>query len=178
MQQQQGNADFAQYLYARFREVDADGDGRVTADELQTALAALGYSMFNTETCRLLVNLHDFDQNGSIDFSEFSSMWNYLVSWHGIFRTFDVDGNGSIDSSELQRALLTFGYNVTKELVDVLVKKYDRYGQGSITFDSFIQCCVTIRALTDSFRRFDSDNDGWITLNYNDYISLVMTNRP
>jgi Ca2+-binding EF-hand superfamily protein len=39
-------------------------------------------------------------------------------------------------------------------------------GQGNVTFDNFVQACVNVKTLTDSFRSFDTDNDGWIQINY------------
>ncbi|KAI0221597.1 hypothetical protein L0F63_001035, partial [Massospora cicadina] len=50
-------------------------------------------------------------------------------------------------------------------------------GPESITFDNFIQICVTIRMLTESFRRFDSDSDGWIQIKYEDFLELVVANK-
>lgn len=41
-------------------------------------------------------------------------------------------------------------------------------GRGDVTFDNFVQACVTVKTLTDSFRKFDTDNDGWIQINYED----------
>ena len=46
------------------------------------------------------------------------------------------------------------------------IKECDNVGQGNITFDNFVQACVTVKTLTDSFRQFDTDNDGWIQINY------------
>jgi Ca2+-binding EF-hand superfamily protein len=39
-------------------------------------------------------------------------------------------------------------------------------GKGNITFDNFVQACVMVKSLTDSFRQFDTDHDGWIQINY------------
>lgn len=39
-------------------------------------------------------------------------------------------------------------------------------GKGDVTFDNFVQACVTVKTLTDSFRQFDTDSDGWIRINY------------
>lgn len=50
-------------------------------------------------------------------------------------------------------------------------------GDGNITFDNFVQACVTIKTLTDSFRRFDTDNDGWIQINYEQFLELVIKQR-
>lgn len=41
-------------------------------------------------------------------------------------------------------------------------------GKGDVTFDNFVQACVSIKSLTDSFRRFDTDGDGWIQIKYED----------
>jgi Ca2+-binding EF-hand superfamily protein len=37
---------------------------------------------------------------------------------------------------------------------------------GNVTFDNFVQACVTVKTLTDSFRAFDTDQDGWVQINY------------
>lgn len=41
-----------------------------------------------------------------------------------------------------------------------------RTGRGDVTFDNFVQASVTVKTLTDSFRKFDTDNDGWIQISY------------
>ncbi|CAG8805569.1 393_t:CDS:2, partial [Gigaspora rosea] len=86
--------------------------------------------------------------------------------WKRCFQKFDVDGSGTINFQELKTALKTFGYNLSDNFISVLLKKYDKYGRGDVTFDNFVQSCVTIKTLTDSFRRYDTDNDGWILINY------------
>ena len=58
-----------------------------------------------------------------------------------------------------------------------LIRKYDRRNEGSVTFDSFIQISVTVKSLTESFRKFDTDADGWVQLNYEQFIDLVLNNR-
>ncbi|ORZ39343.1 programmed cell death protein 6-like protein [Catenaria anguillulae PL171] len=187
-QQQQGYPNLAnpgqdpkllQALQSTFARVDNNGDGRISAVELREALRMLGLHYFNEETCRLLVNLHDFDGNGmpdgTIDIQEFVSMWTYINQWRAHFQSFDADGSGSIDTNELQQALYRFGFNLTHELVSLLIRKYDRYGQGSITFDSFVQCCVTVQGLTRSFRQFDHTGTGIIQISYHDFLRLVMT---
>ncbi|KAJ9072779.1 hypothetical protein DSO57_1023710 [Entomophthora muscae] len=78
----------------------------------------------------------------------------------------DADRSGTIDQKELSSALQTFGYNLSDRFVQILIKQFDKKSRGDITFDNFIQVCVTIKMLTDSFRRFDTDNDGWIQIGY------------
>ncbi|CAO3587471.1 unnamed protein product [Absidia cylindrospora] len=113
------------------------------------------------------------DNTGTIDFQEFAGLWKYIEDWKRCFQTFDADGSGSIDRNEMQNALRTFGYNLSDRFVSVLIQKFDKYGhgggqpgKGDVTFDNFVQACVNVKTLTDSFRSFDTDNDGWIQINY------------
>jgi Ca2+-binding EF-hand superfamily protein len=50
-------------------------------------------------------------------------------------------------------------------------------GKGDITFDNFVQACVTVKTLTDSFRQFDSDGDGWIQINYEQFLELIVRQK-
>ncbi|CAG8489290.1 22713_t:CDS:2, partial [Racocetra persica] len=153
-------------LYFWFQAVDTDKSGTLTTEELQRALINGDWSPFNLETVRLMMNMFDTDNSGTINFSEFVGLWRYIEDWKRCFQKFDVDGSGTINFQELKTALKTFGYNLSDNFVSLLLKKYDKYGRGDVTFDNFVQSCVTIKTLTDAFRRYDTDNDGWILINY------------
>jgi len=43
-----------------------------------------------------------------------------------VFRHFDRDGSGSIDQQELNAALKGFGYNLSRELLELIMIKYSR----------------------------------------------------
>jgi len=51
----------------------------------------------------------------------------------------------------------------------VVVKK-----AGMVAFDDFIQLCVTLQTLTDSFRRYDTNQNGWIQIQYEQFIAMVV----
>lgn len=53
--------------------------------------------------------MFDRDNNGTINFQEFSGLWKYVTDWQNCFRSFDRDNSGSIDQNELKQALTTFG---------------------------------------------------------------------
>jgi hypothetical protein len=44
-----------------------------------------------------------------------------------------------------------------------------------ITFDRFVRACVVIKQLTESFRRLDTDQDGWIQINYDQFMETVLS---
>ena len=59
-----------------------------------------------------------------------------------------------------------------------ILYRFDSFGQRSLKLDSFIQCCVMLRGLTDAFRMRDTNQNGSITINYEDFMCLVLLNKP
>ena len=58
----------------------------------------------------------------------------------------DRDRSGSVDARELQQALTSFGYNLSPQALDVIMKRYS--SAGKIAFDSFVGLCVRLRLIT------------------------------
>ena len=44
-----------------------------------------------------------------------------------------------------------------------------------ITFDRFVRACVVIKTLTESFQKLDTDRDGWIQINYDQFMQTVLS---
>ncbi|GAA5813134.1 hypothetical protein MFLAVUS_006604 [Mucor flavus] len=166
------------YLWDLFQRVDTDHSGSISVHELQTALVNGDWSPFNIETVRMMVGIFDTDNNGTIDFGEFRGLWKYVEDWSRCFKKFDQDNSGSIDCQEMSHALRTFGYNVSDRFVGTLIQTFDKYGTGDITFDNFVQACVTLSTLTKSFRSRDYESRGSIIINYEDFLTLVISSRP
>ncbi|XP_073843084.1 ecdysone-induced protein 63F 1 isoform X1 [Musca autumnalis] len=79
-QQQEENAskpdeldDVTQDLIAAFRVFDRDGNGFITRDELQTAMEMIGEPLTETQLTQLLA-IADLDQDGRIDYEEFTKL--------------------------------------------------------------------------------------------------------
>lgn len=88
--------------------------------------------------------MFDKNQNGTVSFEEFGALWKYVTDWQNCFRSFDRDNSGNIDRHELKTALTNFGYRLSDQIIDTLIRKYDRAGRGTIYFDDFIQCCIVL----------------------------------
>ncbi|CAJ0567867.1 unnamed protein product, partial [Mesorhabditis spiculigera] len=156
-----------------FASVDADRSGQISSDELQRALSNGTWNPFNPETCRLMIGMFDSNGDGAINFPEFQALWNYINDWTNCFRGFDRDNSGNIDKQELQNALTQFGYRLSERFYNILMMKFDRTHQGRINFDDFIQLCVVLQTLTASFRDKDTDRDGVITIQYEEFLTMV-----
>ncbi|XP_065254012.1 sorcin isoform X3 [Emys orbicularis] len=88
--------------------------------------------------------------------------------------------DGQIDADELQRCLTQSGiaggykrFRLSPQTVTAVAKRYSTHGK--ITFDDYIACCVKLRALTDSFRRRDTAQQGVVNFQYDDFIQCVMS---
>lgn len=134
--------------------------------------------------------MFDSDNDGAINFAEFTSLWNYINDWTRCFRSFDRDNSGNIDKGELISALTQFGnvypitvrhlycllgYRLSDPFYNMLLRKFDRTHTGRIMFDDFIQLCVVLQTLTAAFRDKDLDRDGFITIHYEEFLTMVFS---
>lgn len=94
----------------------------------------------------------------------------------GIFERFDRDRSGRIDNHELREALLSLGFGVSPMVLDLLVSKYDKSGgkHMAIEYDNFIECCLTVKGLTDKFRERDTTFSGTANFNYESFMLTVL----
>lgn len=121
-----------------------------------------------------------------------------------MFKHFDQDQSGSIEGGELSQALQQFGYNLSPKLLSLVQRKYGKPAMfprhrhslsarpigpdpssataaksqyaapPGITFDRFVRACVVIKQLSESFRKLDTDNDGWVQINYDQFMETVL----
>ncbi len=122
--------------------------------------------------------LFDRDNNGTIDVREFQQLWAYINQWKGTFDRYDKDRSGNVDSRELFTAYNEMGFRVTANFCQLVVTRFDRLARRSLKFDDFIQSCVMLRALTDNFRARDTNLDGCINVNYEDFLTMAIANKP
>ncbi|XP_064481618.1 programmed cell death protein 6-like [Ornithodoros turicata] len=161
-------------LQQLFQSVDKNNSGAIGVTELQNALSNGTWKPFNPTTVRTMIGMFDHNHTGNVTFDEFMSLWNYITEWLNCFRRFDADNSGNIDRNELFQALAQFGFNISQQTLNNLMIKYDSDKKGSINFDDFIQCCVTLQGATQSFRQLDRYNSGRITLTFEEFLNTVL----
>ena len=53
----------------------------------------------------------------------------------------------------------------------MMYRMYDRRGNERMTFDLFVQSCIQLKRMTDVFKRYDVDRDGYITLSFEEFLT-------
>lgn len=109
---------------------------------------------------------------------EFQQLWQYINQWKGVFDRYDRDRSGNIDLNELYTAYNEMGFRVSMNFCHIVVSRFDRLAKKSLKFDDFIQTCVMLRTLTDSFRARDTNQNGVITVSYEDFMMMAISNKP
>lgn len=180
--QRPGSTDSTKYkLQKIFNGVDKDGDGRLSEEELRGALINGDYTKFNPETVKLMIKMFDRNGDKSIDFEEFGYLWKYLADWRKLFARFDQDKNDTISFPEFDDAMKAFGYTLSPGFVQNLFAQYSHTNrkthQRVISFDMFVQCCITVKRMTEAFKQFDTDRDGIVTLEFEQFLTTVMKLR-
>ncbi|KAL5721268.1 hypothetical protein ACHQM5_013848 [Ranunculus cassubicifolius] len=164
-----------------FQLVDKDQSGFIDEKELQEALS-FNYQKFSLRTVQLLMYLFKNPSEESLRIGpmEFSALWICLGQWRAIFERFDRDRSGKIDTIELRDALYSIGYAVPPSVLQVLISKYeDGNGRrGELNFDSFVECGMIIKGLTEKFKEKDPRYTGSATLNYETFLSMVIPFIP
>ena len=57
-------------------------------------------------------------------------------------------------------------YHRSMDFCNLCTRVFDRQDKNTMKFDDFIQCCVMLRSLTESFKRLDTNRSGIISINY------------
>ncbi|OIT32227.1 PREDICTED: probable calcium-binding protein CML50 [Nicotiana attenuata] len=158
-----------------FQMADQDGSGFIDDKELQKALSSYNQS-FGLRTVHLLMYLFTNTNLRKIGPKEFTAVFYSLQNWRAIFERFDRDRSGKIDSSELREALHSLGYAIYGPVLELLVSKFDKTGgkNKAIEYDNFIECCLTVKGLTEKFKEKDTTYSGSATFTYDSFMLTVL----
>lgn len=137
--------------------------------------------------------MFDNDASGSIDVFEFEKLYNYINQWLQVFKTYDADGSGHIEENELVQgkpksfikrpkiqfyfyltAFTQMGFRFTPEFINFLVKKSDPQNHKEVSVDQFIVLCVQVQRFTEAFRQRDTQQNGTITIGFEDFLTVAI----
>jgi len=132
-----------------FNALDSDGDGLVTAEDVQGLLEKLGIQNISDDNIKIMM--------GSLEHMSFDDFCRFLLDmWEEArehaeteekvlselgeaFSVFDKNGDGFISPFELQQVLLSLGLKEGKDLesCEMMITRFDRNSDGRIDFEEF-----------------------------------------
>ena len=157
-----------------FCAVDKDQSGFISASELKAALVNAQGQKFSDTACNLMIGMFDKDRSGHINLEEFDKLYTYINQWLAVFKTYDLDQSGNIEEEELSKALSQMGFRFTPDFISFLTKRFDP-NEGKITVDNFIVVCVQIQRFTEAFRVRDTQQNGTVTIGFEDFLSIALS---
>ena len=118
-----------------FMRFDRDHSGSIDTDELVELLKSLGLQLSDSQL-EAAKTLLDPDGDGSITWAEYIKWWERF-DVQRIFEQYDTDGGGDINGHELQLLCADLGVHLSKKEVREALKKLDKDGSSSLSFDEF-----------------------------------------
>lgn len=148
-------------LDAAFAAVNTSKTGKITASEVQAALALANLS-FSLQTCALAVRLHDADGDGCITRGEFAALHSSLDGLNSAFGELSGAGPGAsddapgIDLEKTEAALKKVDIELDRPALAAAFGSFDPSKDGKLCASEFIGLALFLRAAKAAFRAFDS----------------------
>jgi Ca2+-binding EF-hand superfamily protein len=135
-----------------FQKFDVDKDGQISRQEIIQGMSSAGLKLTSTEIDTLFI-LADKDNNGQIDFSEFSQImipsagdriaklkrqFRNSSEIEAAFRRFDTNHDGAISFEELKAGLQSSGILFTEQEVETCFAVADRDCDGEVSLSEFV----------------------------------------
>lgn len=121
-----------------------------------------------------MISMFDADRSGTIDVYEFEKLFNYINQWLSCFKTYDRDSSGAIEEAELGQALSQMGFRFSPQFVQFLIGVNDP-NRREISVDQFIVLCVKVQRFTDAFRQRDTQQQGVITIAFEEFLGIALS---
>ncbi|KAJ0024198.1 hypothetical protein Pint_09317 [Pistacia integerrima] len=128
-------------LKEMFNNMDTDGSGTITYEELKDGLSRLGSKLTEAEI-KQLMDAADVDKSGTIDYTEFitATMQRHKLEkeehLYEAFQYFDKDNSGFITREELRQAMTQHGMG-DEATIDEIIEDVDTDKDGRINYQEF-----------------------------------------
>lgn len=123
-----------------FNRFDANGDGKISADELTAVMQTLGSNTSAEDVSKMMEEI-DTDRDGFISMEEFAGFCKAgdggVQELREAFELYDINKNGLISSSELHQILTRLGEKCTESDCVKMIQTVDSDGDGYVNFEEF-----------------------------------------
>ena len=124
---------------------DKDGDGTITATELDIVMRTLGQNPTEAELKHMIDEV-DGDGSGCIEIDEFLELMDKKMKEQDTeeeiieaFKAFDRDGDGYINENDLKDFLKTFGETISDNEIQKMIQVADSSRDGKVNYQNFVR---------------------------------------
>eukprot|EP01079_Euglenida_sp_SAG-EU17-18_P007599 gene7599-1357_t len=173
-----------------------DRSGHIDAEELSGALSTFN-AKFAIEACRWMIRMFDKDGNGTIDFGEYVQLHGYLnqpgCTWFyarslcaaaaallwahstmmAAFDQIDTDKSGGLQQAEVERAIVTSGYQLPPQCHQILFRKFDRNRRGQLDRAGYIELCCFLGTAKNVFMPYDVQRNGFAQFSFDQFLVVA-----
>ncbi|KAH3713110.1 calmodulin-beta-like [Dreissena polymorpha] len=130
-----------------FDQMDKNGNGKVSKEEMGKLLRSMGVQMTGEELEAAMKKI-DTNKDGQISYSEFKTF--VMRQFHEssgskedqirqVFRMIDRDDNGYIQKAEIRRAVKALGETLTNAELEDMMREADLNNDGKINYEEFVK---------------------------------------
>jgi calmodulin len=163
-----------------FKEVDTDGGGTLSRDEVVVLGEKLGLYFHGTELDEAMAAM-DEDGSGEVDFHEFYEWWvarkqspDYEIRAEAVrvFKQVDTDGSGTLAVKEVAEMGKLMDFHFTKSELSRAMGEMDEDGSGEVDFQEFYEWWAARKQRGDQelhneaarmFEEVDTDGGGTLS---------------
>ncbi|ESW33746.1 hypothetical protein PHAVU_001G095600 [Phaseolus vulgaris] len=125
-----------------FKQFDENGDGKISAWELQQCVEAMGEELSAADAAATVTAM-DADGDGMVGFDDFvrfveggkeEEKENDLKE---AFKMYEMEESGCITPRSLKMMLSRLGESTSIDECEVMIARFDLDGDGVLTFDEF-----------------------------------------
>jgi Ca2+-binding EF-hand superfamily protein len=159
-------------LNAWFQSVDRDRSGEISVAEL----TSLNFNnrQLGPDLAKKLIAVFDKDHSGQINFQEYASLHQFLVSMQNAFNTADKTRRGFLDTNEVQTAIQMAGFQLSPTAVQHATRRFDTMKRGMLSWEEYLNLCAHLAYMRSIFEWSDSDRDGKVTFDYEQFIYATL----
>ncbi|GLV45685.1 Calpain C [Carabus blaptoides fortunei] len=157
----------------------ADEHRTVNAFELQELLDAClpnDYikSCASIEVCRQVILSMDSSNSGRLRFADFKDLMCSLKYWQTAFKTHTKEKTGILKAERLRDALLDVGFQLSTDVLSILVHRYMRK-DGTLRFGDFVSAILHLSGAFNIFESKDPLQNGSIKLSLAEWLKTSLT---
>ena len=157
--------------------IDADNSGIISPTELQRALGSHGL-LFSLQTISFLIKQHSTRGTGTLDFSEYQSLNNFLNKTQSDFGKFDVNNDGKLGKAEVFKALTAAGFGDCDSIaIEEACKSFDPSRDNKIGAPEYMALVLFLTSARKVFEQFDVGKTNSVTLDMNQFIFAASRTR-